>query len=223
MVAKAACLPSAAAVALLLLAAAAAAGFAGATEYTVGDSEGWTIGPSYLAWSTKYNFTAGDTLGQFVRSLAVDSLMISISSTSGSIRSPDVVASCAVFSYVQRQHDVLRVSQDAFRTCDPENQTVQRWASGRDVVELAAPGSYYFICNVSGHCLGGMKFSVAVGEPLPLPSPPPPPPRAPFLAPPPPPPVGSGAAAASSTWRRRRVALMVQVSCLALIIIGMWN
>lgn len=190
MVAKAACLPSAAAVALVLLAAAAAAGFAGATEYTVGDSEGWTIGPSYLAWSTKYNFTAGDTL---------------------------------VFSYVQRQHDVLRVSQDAFRTCDPENQTVQRWASGRDVVELAAPGSYYFICNVSGHCLGGMKFSVAVGEPLPLPSPPPPPPRAPFLAPPPPPPVGSGAAAASSTWRRRRVALMVQVSCLALIIIGMWN
>lgn len=203
MVAKAACLPSAAAVALVLLAAAAAAGFAGATEYTVGDSEGWTIGPSYLAWSTKYNFTAGDTLGQFVRSLAVDSLMISISSTSGSIRSPDVVASCAVFSYVQRQHDVLRVSQDAFRTCDPENQTVQRWASGRDVVELAAPGSYYFICNVSGHCLGGMKFSVAVGEPLPrhrrrrLPA-------CALPGAPPPPPVGSGAAAASSTWRRRR-------------------
>uniref|UniRef100_A0A0E0M3Z6 Phytocyanin domain-containing protein n=1 Tax=Oryza punctata TaxID=4537 RepID=A0A0E0M3Z6_ORYPU len=189
MVAKPAFLPSAtapaAAVALLLM---AAAGFTGATEYTVGDSEGWTIGPSYLAWSQKYNFTAGDTL---------------------------------VFNYVQRQHDVLRVTQDAFRTCDPANQTVQRWGSGHDVVELPAPGSYYFICNVSGHCLGGMKFSVAVGEQLPPPSPPPPPPRALFLAPPPPPTVGSGAAASSMT-RRRWMALMVPVSCLALFI-GMWN
>ncbi|XP_015696643.1 blue copper protein 1a-like [Oryza brachyantha] len=168
---------SSAAVLALVVAAAAAAGLAGATEYTVGDSEGWTIGPSYLAWSQKYNFTAGDTL---------------------------------VFSYVQRQHDVLRVNLDAFRTCDPgANQTMQRWASGRDVVELAAPGSYYFICNVSGHCLGGMKFSVAVGEPLPPPPPPPPPPRA-FMAPPPP--VGSG---------RRLRALTTPASCLALVI-AMW-
>jgi len=37
---------------------------AGATEYTVGDSAGWTNGPNYLTWSQKYNFTAGDTLGE---------------------------------------------------------------------------------------------------------------------------------------------------------------
>lgn len=53
----------AATVLLLLIAAAATPRHAGATEYTVGDSQGWTIGPSYLAWSQKYNFTAGDTLG----------------------------------------------------------------------------------------------------------------------------------------------------------------
>ncbi|KAJ3692818.1 hypothetical protein LUZ60_011913 [Juncus effusus] len=34
----------------------------GATDYTVGDSEGWTIGQNYLAWAQKYNFTVGDTL-----------------------------------------------------------------------------------------------------------------------------------------------------------------
>jgi hypothetical protein len=38
----------------------------GATDYTVGDSAGWTIGPNYLTWSQKYNFTAGDTLGTYV-------------------------------------------------------------------------------------------------------------------------------------------------------------
>ncbi|KAL5206390.1 hypothetical protein ABZP36_034599 [Zizania latifolia] len=137
-----------AAVLLLLLLAAADVRLAGATEYTVGDSEGWTIGPSYLAWSQKYNLTSGDTLARRVPGDAG--------------RVPDVRAA---------------------------NQTMGRWASGHDVVELTAPGDYYFICNVSGHCLGGMKFSVAVGEPLPPPSSPPPP-------------VGSGAAA--STRRSRR-------------------
>jgi hypothetical protein len=37
----------------------------GATDYTVGDSAGWAIGPNYLIWSQKYNFTAGDTLGTY--------------------------------------------------------------------------------------------------------------------------------------------------------------
>jgi hypothetical protein len=52
---------------LLLAAAAAAPRDAGATEYTVGDSEGWTIGPNFGAWSQQYNFTAGDTLGTSVQ------------------------------------------------------------------------------------------------------------------------------------------------------------
>ncbi|KAF3324938.1 mavicyanin-like protein [Carex littledalei] len=34
----------------------------GATDYTVGDSNGWTISLNYMAWSTKYNFTVGDAL-----------------------------------------------------------------------------------------------------------------------------------------------------------------
>jgi hypothetical protein len=59
---------AATAIVLLLLAVAAAAPRgAGATEYTVGDSDGWTIGPNYMAWSQQYNFTAGDTLGTPVR------------------------------------------------------------------------------------------------------------------------------------------------------------
>ncbi|PAN13595.1 hypothetical protein GQ55_2G339100 [Panicum hallii var. hallii] len=166
---------------LLVLLAEARRHGAGATEYTVGDSAGWTIGPNYLTWSQKYNFTAGDTL---------------------------------VFSYVAAQHDVHRVTQDAFRTCEPAaNQTMGAWATGHDLVNLTVPGDYYFICNVSGHCLGGMKFAVAVAAP---PPPPPPPPQV-FLPPPPPPPASS--AGVSSRIARRRPAWpeAVRIPCLAAI------
>ncbi|OEL38801.1 hypothetical protein BAE44_0000181 [Dichanthelium oligosanthes] len=141
---------------LLVLLAAARRHGAGAKEYTVGDSAGWTIGPNYLTWSQKYNFTAGDTL---------------------------------VFDYVAEQHNVYRVTQDVFRTCEPANTTnMGAWATGHDLVNLTVPGDYYFVCNVAGHCLGGMKFAVKVAAP---PPPPPPPPPQPALPLPPPPPASS--------------------------------
>ncbi|CAN6175176.1 unnamed protein product [Urochloa humidicola] len=150
---------------LLLLAAAARRHGAGATEYTVGDSAGWTIGPNYLTWSQKYNFTAGDTL---------------------------------VFNYVAAQHNVYRVTQDAFRACEPAaNQTMGSWATGHDFVNLTVPGDYYYICDVAGHCLGGMKFAVTVAAPTPPPPVPSPPP--PALSPPPPP-----ASSAGVSWITRR-------------------
>ncbi|KAF8759394.1 hypothetical protein HU200_010438 [Digitaria exilis] len=156
---------------LVLLLASARRHGAGATEYAVGDSDGWTIGPNYLAWSLKYNFTAGDTLA---------------------------------FNYVAAQHNVYRVTEDAFRTCEPSaNQTMGSWATGRDVVSLPVPGDYYFLCNVSGHCLGGMKFAVNVSAPPPPPPPTPPPPAL-LLSPPPP--ASSGE---SSSWISRRRCLAV--------------
>ncbi|CAL5082604.1 unnamed protein product [Urochloa decumbens] len=159
---------AATAILLLLLAAARRHG-AGATEYNVGDSAGWTIGPNYLTWSQKYNFTAGDTL---------------------------------VFNYVAAQHNVYRVTQDAFRDCEAAaNETMGSWATGHDLVNLTVPGDYYFICDVAGHCLGGMKFAVAVAAPPP-PSPAPSSPPPPAL--PPPPPLASSAGVSSWVARRRR-------------------
>ncbi|KAL6655146.1 hypothetical protein ACP70R_005972 [Stipagrostis hirtigluma subsp. patula] len=170
----------AAVIVLLLVLAAARRPGAGATEYTVGDSEGWTNGPNYLSWSQKHNFTAGDTL---------------------------------VFSYVAPQHNVYRVTLDAFRTCEPAaNETLRIWASGRDVVNLTAPGDYYFICNVAGHCLGGMKLAVAVAEAPPPPPPPPSPPEFPTAQPPP----HTGSAGAPST-RRLAWPEVVRIPCLAVI------
>ena len=121
--------------------------------------------------------------------------------------------SMAVFNYVAEQHDVHRVTQDAFRTCEPAaNQSMGAWATGHDLVNLTVPGDYYFICNVSGHCLGGMKFAVAVVAPPP--SPPPPPPA---LLPPPPPPPASSAGASWNTRRRPAWPEAVRIPCLAVI------
>ncbi|XP_047051987.1 basic blue protein-like [Lolium rigidum] len=163
---------------ILLLLAAASPRDGGATEYTVGDSDGWAIGPNYDAWSQQYNFSAGDTLA---------------------------------FNYVPVLHDVYQVTQDAFRTCQPAaGQTVRMWASGSDVVDLAAPGDYYFLCNAPGHCFGGMKFSVSVATTPPPPPSPSPPPALPTPTPLPP-------SSRASLHGRLDVA---GISCLA--VTGLW-
>ena len=91
----------------------------------------------------------------------------------------------AVFDYVKEQHNVYRVTQDEFRTCEPANRTLGVWATGHDLVNLTVPGGYCFLCNVAGHCLGGMKFSITVAAPAPPPPPSPPPPALPSSPPPP--------------------------------------
>lgn len=114
----------------------------------------------------------------------------------------------AVFNYVQGQHDVYQVTEDAFRTCEPgRTKTLRAWVSGHDLVNLTAPGDYYYICNVEGHCLGGMKLAVSVAA---APPPPPPPPSPPvFLAPPQPP---TGSAGRRLAWTE-----VVRIPCLAVI------
>ncbi|WVZ92448.1 hypothetical protein U9M48_038512 [Paspalum notatum var. saurae] len=47
-------------IALLVVVSCAAA--ASATQFTVGDSSGWTIGPNYSSWTSGKTFTVGDTL-----------------------------------------------------------------------------------------------------------------------------------------------------------------
>ncbi|CAM0912067.1 unnamed protein product [Alopecurus aequalis] len=51
---------SSALIALLVVVGCAAA--ASATTYTVGDAQGWTVGPDYSTWATGKTFMAGDKL-----------------------------------------------------------------------------------------------------------------------------------------------------------------
>lgn len=49
----------------LAIAATMAVELAMATNYTVGDSGGWEIGPNFQAWASSKNFTIGDVLSYF--------------------------------------------------------------------------------------------------------------------------------------------------------------
>ncbi|KAJ1268907.1 hypothetical protein BS78_07G169300 [Paspalum vaginatum] len=46
----------------LLVVVVSCAAAASATQFTVGDSQGWTIGPDYSTWASGKTFATGDTL-----------------------------------------------------------------------------------------------------------------------------------------------------------------
>ena len=52
---------SSALIALLVVLGCAVA--ASATTFTVGDAQGWTVGPDYSTWASGKNFVTGDKLG----------------------------------------------------------------------------------------------------------------------------------------------------------------
>ncbi|OVA19821.1 Plastocyanin-like [Macleaya cordata] len=68
------------------------------------------------------------------------------------------------FDYVKGQHNTIEVTEDTFRSCDTgrSGAVIQRYDSGHDKVVLAQARKYWFVCDVSGHCLGGMKFGIDV-------------------------------------------------------------
>ncbi|KAH1122689.1 hypothetical protein J1N35_005849 [Gossypium stocksii] len=66
------------------------------------------------------------------------------------------------FTYNKGQHNVFEVTESTYRTCDASSGVLAKYESGDDKVELTESKNYWFICNVSGHCLGGMRFGVDV-------------------------------------------------------------
>lgn len=93
-------------------------------------------------------------------------------------------SSGVVFKYVKGQHNAYEVKEETYRSCDGSSGVIAKYATGSDRVQLNQARKYWFICNVDGHCLGGMRFSVDVKEsdanstgttsPTPQPVPPPP-------------------------------------------------
>ncbi|KAM3215280.1 hypothetical protein ACQJBY_067327 [Aegilops geniculata] len=69
-----------------------------------------------------------------------------------------------VFEYVKSQHNVYQVTEAAYRTCDPSaaGSVLATYDTGFDKVPLPEAKSYWFICEISGHCMGGMKLAVNV-------------------------------------------------------------
>ncbi|MBA0551053.1 hypothetical protein Golob_021956 [Gossypium lobatum] len=59
-------------------------------------------------------------------------------------------------------HNHAIYGESTYRTCDASSGVLAKYESGDDKVELTESKKYWFICNVSGHCLGGMRFGVDV-------------------------------------------------------------
>ncbi|EHA8592498.1 stellacyanin-like [Cocos nucifera] len=74
------------------------------------------------------------------------------------------VGDVLVFKYAKGQHDVCQVTEETYRSCNSTSGNINYYNSGNDRVNLTEAGKYWFICDVSGHCLGGMKFGISVAS-----------------------------------------------------------
>ncbi|EXC23153.1 Blue copper protein [Morus notabilis] len=63
-----------------------------------------------------------------------------------------------IFQYTPN-HNLMEVTKAGYDSCNPSN-LLQIYNDGNTVIPLSAPGKRYFICGVSGHCLGGMKVEI---------------------------------------------------------------
>lgn len=68
------------------------------------------------------------------------------------------------FKYTKGQHNVYEVTESTYRSCDASNGVIAKYESGNDQITLTEAKKYWFICNVAGHCLGGMRFSIDVKQ-----------------------------------------------------------
>ncbi|CAM0908672.1 unnamed protein product [Alopecurus aequalis] len=96
-----------------------------------------------------------------------------------------------VFEYVKGQHNVYEVTEAAYRSCDATGPgaVLATYESGSDRVVLPDAKTYWFMCQIPGHCLGGMQLAVEVSAAA-----------APVASPTGAPLSASGAAAGRSSW-----------------------
>ncbi|XP_022726758.1 mavicyanin-like [Durio zibethinus] len=66
------------------------------------------------------------------------------------------------FKYNKGQHDAFEVTEETYRSCDTSSGVLAKYETGDDQVKLTESKKYWFVCNVSGHCLGGMRFGIDV-------------------------------------------------------------
>lgn len=59
---------------------------------------------------------------------------------------------------------MYEVAEDTYRSCDASSGVLAKYESGEDQVALDKVKRYWFICNIEGHCLGGMRFGIQVNE-----------------------------------------------------------
>ncbi|KAL7189758.1 hypothetical protein ACSBR1_039406 [Camellia fascicularis] len=126
---------------VLALAAAVLVEFSAAAAYTVGDTMGW-VNPSS------------------------DATVYSKWASQHTFATGDIL----VFNYVTGQHNVARVSKNAYDTCNSTSPMYTE-TNGPTNINLNITGEYYFFCTVGAHCTQGQKLAINVTSSTTAPSP----------------------------------------------------
>ncbi|KAM3275903.1 hypothetical protein ACQJBY_044348 [Aegilops geniculata] len=71
------------------------------------------------------------------------------------------VGDTLVFNYTSKAHTVTEVNKSGYDACSGGN-SLSNDDSGATTITLTTPGVHYFICDIPGHCAGGMKLAVTV-------------------------------------------------------------
>ncbi|XP_039006155.1 blue copper protein 1a-like [Hibiscus syriacus] len=132
-----------------------------ATEFVVGDDQGWGLGIDYDAWAQGKQFFVGDNLGL----LFYPKLFIIIFFR---------IIHVHVFKYKAGYHNVYKVTGDEFQDCTVPSSNSSGSFSGNDKIKLATAGNKWYICGVNGHCQSGQKLTITVlqgAAPAPAPAP----------------------------------------------------
>ncbi|KAK1388500.1 basic blue protein-like [Heracleum sosnowskyi] len=74
------------------------------------------------------------------------------------------VGDTLVFNYVLTQHNTCVVTQATYQSCNSSSGVLARYESGNDQIVLNEAKKYWFICDVPGHCSGGMRFGINVND-----------------------------------------------------------
>ncbi|RWW22715.1 hypothetical protein BHE74_00043069 [Ensete ventricosum] len=126
-----------------------------ATDFTVGDSAGWSF--NVQNWPNGKSFKAGDVLGIiFDRLDSMGAFALRVFFFIIFLCGNMVVH--AVFKYGQGAHNVVVVDADGYNSCKAKSGS-KTYTSGNDKITLAK-GTSYFICSFPGHCDAGMKIKI---------------------------------------------------------------
>ncbi|CAM6090902.1 unnamed protein product [Calypogeia fissa] len=118
--------------AVMLLLSAAVMGVAMAENFIVGGETGWVVPRSDLSYAA---WTEGITAH---------------------------VGDTLSFNYDRKRHDVMKVDQTTYSTCDVTAGSLQSWDDGGTAVLLEEAGTHYFICGAPYHCMMGQAFAIEV-------------------------------------------------------------
>lgn len=75
-----------------------------------------------------------------------------------------------LFVYAQGTHNVWVVTVEEAASCQMAN-SLEHYEDANATIDLYRAGEYGFVCQYTGHCTGGMKMSLTVAAPAPVPGP----------------------------------------------------